>query len=112
MSTTGLLVFVLRSKTDCTNGGISSKHDQFVLTGPGIEGPFIPDARAPELRLVRRDIGGEYLSCEPVARPAGKVGPMFGGNFIHTSDSRFPSKYPIPVHDRFDTQADYDSLTR
>ncbi|MFA5379522.1 MAG: hypothetical protein WC455_27440 [Dehalococcoidia bacterium] len=27
---------------------------------------------------------------------------MFGGNFVYTSDSRFPSKYPIPVHDRYE----------
>jgi hypothetical protein len=25
---------------------------------------------------------------------------MFGGTFIYSSDSRFPSKYPIPLHDR------------
>ena len=25
---------------------------------------------------------------------------MFGGNFIYTSDSRFPSRAPIQVHDR------------
>jgi hypothetical protein len=23
-----------------------------------------------------------------------------GGTFIYSSDSRFPSKYPIPLHDR------------
>jgi hypothetical protein len=25
---------------------------------------------------------------------------MNGGNFVHTSDSRFPADYPIPVFDR------------
>jgi hypothetical protein len=28
---------------------------------------------------------------------------MFGGNFIHTSDSRFPSSAPIAVHDRVES---------
>lgn len=29
-------------------------------------------------------------------------GGMFGGNYITTSDSRFPTTAPIPVHDRFE----------
>jgi len=29
---------------------------------------------------------------------------MFGGNFIYTSDSRFPNKYPIAIHDRYEIQ--------
>lgn len=42
-----------------------------------------------------------------VARPFNedgtvKRGGMFGGNFISTSDSRFPTTAPIPVHDRFE----------
>ena len=36
---------------------------------------------------------------------------MFGGNFVYTSDSRFPSDYPIPIHDRFETQEQYDQLS-
>ena len=27
---------------------------------------------------------------------------MFGGNYIQSSDSRFPTTAPIPVHDRFE----------
>jgi hypothetical protein len=61
---------------------------------------------------VTRDLAGigEYLHAEPVdgerdARREGKtVGPMFGGNFVYTSDSRFPNKYPIPVHDRWESR--------
>jgi hypothetical protein len=29
---------------------------------------------------------------------------MFGGTFIYSSDSRFPSKYPIPLHDRVEME--------
>lgn len=109
----GLLVFVLRSTTDCTNKGVSSRVDQFVLTGPGIPEIFDPSPKSPELRLVRRNIGNEeYLHAEPVKRPTGMAGPTAGGNFCYTSDSRFPLNYPISIHDRFDTWADHDALTR
>lgn len=42
-----------------------------------------------------------------VARPFNedgelRQGGMFGGNYISTSDSRFPTTAPIPVHDRFE----------
>lgn len=128
---TGLQVFVLRptdinrpGQTDCTNGGVTMRYDRFTLTGEGVEGPFAPDARAPELRLVRRPgigrHGATYLHAVPVFGPDGAPPPsdaqevatgvegdpvrggMMGGNFITTCDSRFPSDYPIPVHDRFE----------
>ena len=53
-----------------------------------------------------------YVHAEPVDKPEGKVGPMFGGNFIYTSDSRFPNDYPIPVHDRFETPEQAEILSR
>jgi hypothetical protein len=100
-------VHVLRdSLGDHTNGGITSKHDSFTLTGQGVDGPFEPNDRAPELVLVLRQLGGRYgtyLHAEPAVQPTGMCGPMFGGNFIFSSDSRFPNSYPIPVHDRFET---------
>ena len=43
--------------------------------------------------------------------PKGNVGYMFGGNFIHTSDSRIPNDYPIPIHDRQETQEQYNHLS-
>jgi hypothetical protein len=61
---------------------------------------MIPDD---ELILVERTLFGEEANF---AVPAGiyKSGrhSMFGGNFIHTSDSRFPAKAPISVHDRLE----------
>ena len=70
------------------------------------------------IRIVERTFGGRdtpYLHVEqvsPSATTLHKVGPMFGGNFVYTSDSRFPSDYPIPIHDRFETQEQYDQLSR
>ena len=108
----GMLVFTLRKAgSDCTLDGVSSKHDAFVLTGPGVPKVFEPDEYAPELVL---DTTGGYLRAYPVDEPTGLVGPMFGGNFITSSDSRMRevNAYPIPVHDRYETQETYDLLSR
>lgn len=112
----GLSVDILRPAdgSDCTNGGVSSRATSAILVGEGVPEIFSPRPGVPVLRLVIRWRGtpNEYMHAEPVEAPAGKVGPMFGGNFIKTSDSRFPSRYPIPIHDRYDTAEDYDYLSR
>lgn len=111
----GISVDVLKGKYNSTNGGISSKYDKFVITDPSIDyGYAEPDSTMPELKLVRRNLaGGEYIHAEPIEPvKKGNIGYMFGGNFIHTSDSRFPNNYPIPIHDRQDTQKDYDVMSR
>ena len=112
----GLHCDVLRAKydgVDCTNGGISSKHDTFVLVGLGQEAQvFEPSKDAPALKLVKRIISGEvYLHAEPVNSPKG-VGWTFGGNFLHTSDGRFPNRYPIAIHDRQETPEEYEVMSR
>lgn len=89
----GLIVNVYRcSLGDCTNGGVSSTHDRVLLVGEDI--PPVSESREdiPVVNLVRRTVfGRERIQVE---------NGMFGGNFVYTSDSRFPSQYPIPVHDR------------
>jgi hypothetical protein len=95
----------------CSNGGISSKVTEVTLVGPGIPEIFYASVEAPAVKLVRRNIGGEYLHVEPIEQPIGMVGPMAGGAFVYSSDSRFPSKYPLSLHDRFDTTEDYECLT-
>jgi len=98
---------------DCTNGGVTSRVNAVVLLG---ETEPVPTRTAPVvyLRLVRRWAGTprEYLHAEPIEQPKDCVGPMMGGNFIYSSDSHFPSRYPIPVHDRFETPEQYEKLTR
>jgi len=110
----GLLVNVYRNTSygDCSNKGITSKYNEFLLIDEDENiGPFEVSDNCPTLKLVKRKLGtytndkkGEYyLHAVPVNGDGKKVtGGMFGGNFIYTSDSRFPSVGPIPVHDRFE----------
>ena len=53
------------------------------------------------------DWSSKHQIVRVVARPVRadgtvRTGGMFGGNFVTTSDSRFPTSAPIPVHDRFE----------
>ena len=104
-----LMVFVYRTGLgDATNGGVSSRVDMLLLAGEGIEGPFEVDDNEHHLELRKKNVGGEdYLYAVPVGyvEAVGTAGPMFGGNFVYTSDSRFRRvcKYPIPIHDRYET---------
>jgi len=124
----GISVNIYRSDLgDCTNGGATSPANSqgktVILFDPEIRnGNYAldkckDDPRVICLRVVRRWIGtkNEYIHCEPInAKGDGCVGPMAGGNYVGSSDSRFcdVSPYPIPVHDRFETQAQYDMLSR
>ena len=105
-----LTVFVLRSGSDCTNGGVTAREGIFTLLG---QNEPVPAGRGPFLRVVKRTFGREvYVHAEPVEARHGMLGPMAGGNFVHTSDSRWADlvghAYPISVHDRFETVSDYN----
>jgi hypothetical protein len=101
----GLSVDVLRSPgCDCTNGGESSRFDRFILTwddGQAAGGMFALGFDMPELVLVRDEcFGEERLRAIPRELVERHVWTMFGGNFCWCSDSRFPSRAPIKIHDR------------
>lgn len=121
MKAKGLWVSVYRdaSMSDSTNGGVSGYQDRFVLLGTN--GPFEADNEKEgnmALTLVpgpfgtTRAVMANDETGEAIDGPPGEVGPMFGGNFIYSSDSRFPSDTPIKVFDRFETQQQYDALSR
>jgi hypothetical protein len=122
-----LTVDVYRSNAigDCTANGVTSRHDTMTLfwdcekkdaLNYCAEKGINVDAA---LWLNPRILWNEYHPfAEPLIKPVGLIGPMSGGNFVFTSDSRFPSLYgkmncahfPIPVHDRFETPEYYNSM--
>lgn len=96
---------------DCTNGGITSQVSRVTLVGEGVPEIFSPNSEAPALELFRRPYGS--LGARPLDWMEREgAGPMFGGNFIYTSDSRLPGGSPIPVHDRFESWELYERLLR
>jgi hypothetical protein len=105
----GLIIEVYRSKdttgndSDCTNGGISATFDRLTLIGKGISGPFAPTPERPAVTMITRTICGEeykhIVPCDENAQPL-PGWYMFGGNYGVTSDSRFPHRYPLAIHDR------------
>jgi len=116
---TGLLVHVFRSTSigDTTNGGVTGKHNALVLLVPGLDAPTEPDYTRPALVFVERYIGGKPAhfaipAADARMHDAGYTTPMFGGHFVWSSDSRFPTPGPIPVHDRYETWSEYDRMSR
>ena len=110
---------------DPSNGGISGRLDEIEV--------FSDDATIEQIeewcektgtslndvcRLNKRMLWGEpHYYIEPVVRDKGKIGPMFGGNYACTSDATWADMlghstgYPVPIHDRFETQEQYDLLS-
>lgn len=118
----GLLVSILEDKWigNCSVNGVSANNKHMALVDPSVEGPTDIDPDEPYLVLVKRDlysdkIGGyePYVHAVPVfpngVKPTG-AGPMMGGTFIWSSDARFPSRYPIPLHDRWESWDFYNSM--
>jgi hypothetical protein len=61
------------------------------------------------VKLVTRHLfGRDYTHVEPVdAPPDGYHGYMAGGTFVWTSDGRFPSDYPLSLHDHVEVPGGY-----
>lgn len=112
-------VFTDRKIGTCANGGVSESFDELLLV---CEEGFIniDEDNPPEnlVVLVKRELFGgpchyirPYKDC-----PSNEVGYMFGGSFAHTSDSRFSRMVGIygavPIHDRTETQKQYDMYSR
>lgn len=96
---------------DCTNGGISSRVNSLTLVAE-LDPNNIKDTD------VMLKIGGchnDYvyaIPCNSISKSDKEGTWMFGGNFIYTSDSRFPMSYPIPLFDRFETWEEFDKYSR
>lgn len=116
----GIIVSIHRSDYDSP---LNVFHGKARVTVVNIPGPFEPTDDAPAAILTDNAMGdpiitpvmGEKGVREPLRRPDA-IGPMMGGTFAHTSDSRFAEAVgqygAIAVHDRYETQQTYNALTR
>lgn len=122
-------VSILRNASgDCTNHGLSSRIEHTTLFSDCTAHEAIAYCKErgwdPNDMLImqgRCGAGGrEYLSCRPLIKKEGLIGPMMGGNYCTTSgsDPCFPKftglavNVPIPIHDRYETEKEYDILSR
>lgn len=105
----GMLVSIYRDSPATGNAYpnlVTDTADRALLVGETVPGIF--DAGSyPVLVLSKRM--GRWIATPDVPCPKDACGFMFGGNFIYCSDSRFPSEYPIPVHDRYEYQGNKET---
>lgn len=109
----GLLVSIYKnpSYAECSNGGVSQYNDKAILIGAGIPEIFTAGENDLVLKLLPGNLAGT-AKIVPLHQPKGISGPMFGGCFVSTSDSRFSEAVEkicghrfygaVPLHDRFE----------
>ena len=106
-----LLTFTFRNSLgDCTNNGLSSKvtnaymvWDVDPIDEDKILEDFYNEKDEDFFVIEERFLFGNYSQIA-VPYSIYKTGrrPMMGGNFLYTSDSRFPSDAPIAIYDRIE----------
>ena len=103
-------VYIYKDKLgDCTNGGISSKNIEGLCITNINNSPYKPCKDYPAAKLVLQTFG-HGSSVKIVPEEINEDVCMFGGNFAHTSDSRFTEAVEellgqnfygaVPIHDR------------
>lgn len=116
----GLIVEVYKSSLgDCTADGMSGKRDTLILTSIEDTNGIVTPINAPfegdetnTVKIVPGHLPGYWRAIPVKSKKSGMIGPMFGGNFIYCSDSRFPMKQPVAIHDRYETVAQYNELSQ
>jgi hypothetical protein len=126
----GIRVDVLKRKGQAfSNGGLSEFCDDATLILPEGGGVFEPTDDAPAILIIENAMGtiravmagrlddGSYVAG--LNAPEGEIGPMMGGCYVASSDSRFTAECErvlgsrfygaVPLHDRYESQALYDS---
>lgn len=105
----GLRVNIYRSGYDSP---LNVFFGRYAVTVTNVDGPFEPSENEPAALIVR-NARGTYIV--PADSPSGLLGPMNGGTFAASSDSRFRDFVDlygaIPVHDRFETPEQYRNLS-
>ena len=111
---------IFKNRNDCSNGGLSHKYNEcFIECNDG----WIDESKVPEDAIVKLEKGCfgsiHLVPVKPVSSNC--VGYMFGGCYISSSDGRwskmveefgYPSHCAIALHDRTETQEEYDILSR
>ncbi len=111
----GLRANIYTTNYNASNGGISEKFTDILIVD-GIDDPDYDKPNAVE--LITRFIGGErVLTFQPInGLHKDTTGWMAGGAYIGSSDSRFRKLAgfygAVPLHDRQETWAEYDRLSR
>ena len=122
----GLTAFIYKHRGDeQSNDGLSSRVER--VTVVNIDGPFDPTEDAPAVMLVPGNLRGTVKVVGAVEEHGDwiedyslvSVGPMFGGTYVATSDSRFAEAIRAitgnyeniaPLHDRWETPAQYAAM--
>lgn len=116
-------------KSDCTNGGVSSRFDSLYLCRDYVTPEDVfeycdKQARMDEIeRFVKtetRNLFGAriYKNIVLVYEDNKKdlIGGMSGGNLLFSCDARWEEitgcPYPLSIKDRYETQEVYDALSR
>ena len=96
---------------DSSNYGISHYFDEILLLhDDGFINVDLDNPPANLCKIVRRQLWGEeHDYIEPYA-PAKGVGYMYGGTMCYSSDARFESNHPLCLHDRDESQKQYDMM--
>lgn len=99
-----VLTYVYKNSLgDCTNNGLTNNYDHLYLYHGHLDDEIINELPEDSLILIERVLWGKQANyAVPVEIYKSKRHSMAGGNFIYTSDSRFPSDAPISVHDRIE----------
>jgi len=117
-------VYCTRDLGDCTNDGVSSRHERMTLFYDCTRQEAVDYCRENGidtdecLWLQHRQLfgyGHDYMAAIPLLKGKG-CGPMMGGNFVYTSSSDLPRwdgwlHAPIPVHDRYETEEQYRAMS-
>ena len=103
----------------CANGGVSETADSIYVACES--GPYEVEETNPLLFKLKASFN-EYACLVPYTKPKGaEIGPMMGGNYAGTSDSRFADMVYnaigstvgiLPIHDRYESKELYETLSR
>ncbi len=102
----GVIVHSLTRNFDCSNNGVSTKHNQFLLVDPQNPefGPFkVSDMDRSKILVVSRDVVLKSVCARPIDETGQVIKAESGGNFVYCSGNHYRKAiglYPIAVFDR------------